>query len=499
MAAAAFPRIRLSIFAGEEIQAKEPAIIPIAQQNVSEGINMEVVQAAKLLARNHAFHLGREFIKPVHARITFSVEHGVTFDCCSDPRLQVIYFKSGQHASAIPKSLADARVCQVEPTQEMLEQARSQTTEEVVFVDRVALALQKEGITHPQTIELEIIPFIPAIQGKGLTTSSLRFPHLLLDLFKRQKQGELAADSSVCIVGPGLMEYQDPSVLPTCPQFAELLAMMPSGKFTLLDIDNRSLGLLAQQSASNFTTYDPMTYRVFTTKGLPDYVESPEYQRLFKIMKKTFSMLASAPNSAEEMLDGKGMLQTLVLRVQSEQLELREFDITKSSFKPGEQFDVIVATMSIINAYQQEMDEKPHANHFGKLTKFLQALKVGGTLYLDTMMMHRLLRVAGPEGLELGMKYLETMIGNQLQITKIPFSGFKEGATGGFSTITGLSMHLPKGINKRVFSTTSSDLWAITRTNLEVDSAQKGPIGLRLVQLLRNQTATSASSATASV
>ncbi|WP_420420847.1 hypothetical protein [Simkania sp.] len=487
MAAIAFPTIRLSIVAGEMGLASEPEKVQIVNSTVSPEINEQVVDWTKSLAKDHVFLLGQEFQKPAHARITFSVEHGVVFEDCDDPHLREIYLTNSRQVAVVPKSFADKHVCQIEPTPEMIESARAQTSEEVVFVDGISLALHMQGVTRPETVNLEIVPFIPLNKGRGLTTSSLRFPHMLLDLLKRQEQGKLTDDSSVCVVGPGLLEYEDPSVLPTCPQVAELLALFPQGNFTLLDRDKRALTLMAKQCAKNFMTYDTAAYRAYTMKDLPEFVENPEYQRLFEEMKRNFSQLTIAPSNADEMLDGFGGLKPLVLRVQKEQMAFRAFDITKSSFRTGEQFDVIVATLSIVNAHEQEIDKNPHGNHFGKLTKFLEALKVGGTLYLDASMIQRLVKVAGPEGFELGMKYLEASIGNRLEIEEVPLSSFKNDVKGSVNTISALSQHHPKGFSEHIYLTTTSTLWAITRSEEMVDPAQKGPVALQLLQLLQRQ------------
>lgn len=495
MAAVAFPKIRFSIISGEMGRVNEPDHVRIVNREVQEGIGKAVVMLAESIAKDHVYHLGEEFRGAALARITFSVERGIVFESCTDPRLQECYFRNSQHVIPMPKSMAPSSVHQIDSTPELLDHVPPNLSKDVVFVDATAVLLHEQGLDKPQTVELEIVPFIPLTKGRGLTTSSLRFPHLLLDLLKRLEQGQLAPDSSVCIIGPGLMEYEDPNILPACPQFAELLAMIPGGKFTLLDINKPSLQLLSRQYARNFTAYDPMAFRSYTLEsGVGEFVESSEYQKLFEVMRGNFAQLAVAPNNATEMLKGIGPLQPLFLRVDSNQLALRVFDITKSSFKKEDQFDVMVATMSIVNAYQDEMSENPHMNYFGKLTKFLEALKVGGTLYLDSVMIQYLLDVAGREGFDLGIQYLEAMIGNRLQLEKISFEGFKEGATGALNTITALSMYPPKGIDRQAYSTTTSDLWAITRTNEQVDPAQKGQIALQLLQLLRSQPTAEASS-----
>jgi len=490
--AASIPKIRLSIVSGELGKVSDPNSVSIVRTEAEKGINEVVISLVHSIAKDYVFQLGEEFRNQAQARINFSVERGVVFEACSDPRLEECY---SQHAILLPKTEVKGPVWLIEPTPDMLEEPLPNSRADEVLVDVASMILQKQGLEAPQSVELEIVPFIPLTKGKGLTTSNLRYPHLLLDLLNRLEKGLLPADSSVCIVGPGLIDYEDSNVFPTCPQFAELLGMIPKGKFTLLDIDKDSLTRLSKQIANNFTAYDLMGFRTYTfRKGVGEFVESPEYQKLFRVMGKHFAQLALAPSNAEEIIQGNAPIQPLVLRVQQNQLALRVFDITKSFFKQTDQFDVMVATMSIVNAFQDEMTEKPHLNHFGKLIKFLEALKVGGTLYIDAVMIQHLFSVGGQEGFDLGIKYLESVIGNRLQLEEIPYSSFKEGASGMVNTITAASMNFPKGIDRNVYLTTTSDLFAITRTSEKVDPKEKGPIALKLLELLKDMQSSSGKS-----
>ena len=293
----------------------------------------------------------------------------------------------------------------------------------------------------------------------------------------------------VCFVGAGLLEYEDESVLPTCPQFIELFSLIPNGRYVLLDNNAHALKLMRDQFSRRFASYDPIMLRACSFEGSPGFVADARYQALFQQMKDNLARVTIAPMNADEMLAGFGKLEPLLLRFQEGQVEVRDFDINSTNFGEGEQFNIIVATMSIFNASHEDFRDNPHKNHFGKLTKFLLALKENGSLFMDMHMMEVLRTWAGPEMFGLGIRYLEMLVGNELLIEEIPVSDFQEKSVGTRSTLSSLSTNMLAGVSRNIITIDTSAIVVITRTANTVDLAEKNAIALQLLGELRGRAA----------
>lgn len=221
-------------------------------------------------------------------------------------------------------------------------------------------------------------------------------------------------------------------------------------------------------------SYDSLSLRGYTIEDIggkknPFYVADDGYQAAFTEMKNNLAAKAIAPRNAREMLDGVGEVKPLTLVLNPGQVEVREFDILTSDFHDGEQFDIMVATMSIVNALARDLDKTPAANHFEALAKFLLALNEKGALYIDSKVMMAIKEKVGQEGFALGIRYLETLLGNELRVEEVSLPSF----AGGRGTIMNNSSHKPLGLEHRFdMKVTTSDIMILTRSETAVDQGE---------------------------
>lgn len=459
---AAIPQIKLTLPIQEGLLFDDPNDIEFMRKEVTPGLDPNIVYLAESIAKDHFYHMSSTLPEVVTAQITCSVEHGVVFNSCSDERLKNCFFENTRKAFAIPAEgksmLSGTPVHLIEPTAQM----KAAAPEGSFFVDAIALHLKANGLTGATTFNLELRPYYVVGTGKGLTTGNLRHPHLLQGILEKN----FRPDAKVCIVGPGLLEYQDKSIPPSCPQFAEIFSLLPMAEYTILDNDTHAIDVLAGQFSKGYTFYDPVMFRAYTMPGSPECTQDRTFLSLFDRMKHTLGERALTPK-AKEILANIGTVKPLMLHLQNkEQVKVQEFDINSSSFSEGKKFDVMVATMSICNAIQEEVLRNPLANHFEKLVKFLDALEDQGSLFMDTNVIDMLCSPGGL-GLEGGKKYLEERLGRSLTFEIIPVSSFVKKVEGSRGTISLLSSHLLQGAEKQVMSVDTSSIIVITKGTKE--------------------------------
>lgn len=480
------PQIRYTIQAGRVYN--EPDHVSTIDRHVSPGISERIITLTDSLVKDYVYRLGKNFSNIAHARITFSVEKGIVFGPCSDTILPILYFQNAQSFIPLPSEVVASHVYQAVPTPKMLRQ----TPPNHVFVDIAALSLHKSGLEAPVTIDLEIVPStqekknapLPSTEEKKsaplLMSANLRFPHLLLALLERLDQGRHPRNSSVCIIDPGVLEYEISGLFETCPQLAESLAVFPEGKFTVLSGDKRTIRQIEEQAEMGLTTYDPAALRLYTDrKG--EFVKDPKYQNLFARLKENLGRLAVAPSHTKEMLAGIGEAEPLFLRVLPRQLELRGFEITSPSFNSGEKFDIIVAVGTTVDPSEAKKKINPPSSKLLQLAKLIDALKIGGTIYLDLMMSYFFLDAEDQREYDSKMRQLEIIVGNRLEIERIPFSSFQQEAVKPIETITFVTTNEIKGIQGNQAKVRTSNLWTITRMGKKVNTARRNEIDERLI------------------
>ena len=473
------PRCSFLMMAFDPGKVSEPENTPVMERSIPSEVHPFQARLLEDIAKDYIFHCIQErkdALPTLTARLSFSIERGIEFENCSHSDFEemiTIHFQQ-----AIPFARDEARklgeIHRIQPTEQMLCQLPdSLNPVDLEFIDAMAVSLVKQGATQPLTVDLEVRTFFPANKGQGLTTGNLRFPHLLLAMRERLLRGDHSTVPNVCIVGPGLFEY-DEKITPTCPQFVEMFSLFPEGRFTLLDNDPHSLKSMDEMFSRRIASYDSVMLRAYATENFGEatnsyYVAEDDYQATFSAMKDNLATRAIAPRNAREMLDGVGKILPLTLLLDQGQVEVCAFDILSSDFHGGEQFDIIVATMSIVNAFAKDLEAAPFANHFELLAKFLLALNENGAFYIDTKIIMAIKERWGSEGFALGIRYLETLLGNELHIEEVVTPSF----TGGRGTILNLSAHKPLGLEHRPdMKVTTSDIMILTRSEVVVDQGE---------------------------
>lgn len=326
------------------------------------------------------------------------------------------------------------------PSEEVRLQGEQQLPgQPLAFFDPTAAALWQAKIQAPVQIDLEVGCYQVTQAPGGLTTANLRFPHLLKDLslkFSNEQKGE---GMSIGIVGPGLSEAKD--TLSSCPQFVEIYGLFPKAHYLLLDRDKRALSvLIGQLHDCQFTAYDPLMLKTYLFSE--KYQISSVYQKTFRDINSTLGELAIEPKNAKEMLQGHGQIDSLTVKVDPKNVDLREFEINASQFEEQDkaQFDVLVATLSISAAVDSQ-SSRTLLTKLETLGKFLELLKPNGALYIDALFTTKfLLGPYGEEGMKLGLKYLESCLGNRLKNDEIPLSDFQTQMTNIIGTLNSLDL-----------------------------------------------------------
>jgi len=406
-----------------------------------------ILNTLEAIASDFVFEIGQQVEVTAYARLTFSVKHGLVFNSYSDERIKKVYMEtiSSSTAAVTEKDVIPCgfeSVKRLTPTAENLAEATSKClNEKLVFFDLLALNLAQKGIKTPVEIILEVKGRRVVNTCGGLTTATIRFPHMLMDLSKRFANNRESSEMQICIVGPGLR--QDEGNAPTCPQFVEINSLFPLANYLLLDNNKDALKQLKHMFQEfQYAAYDPLTLLGHKDKTKQSAPES--YQDLFQSMSDNLAKMAINPENEScsehtaEMLSGKGTPHQFCIKVNPDKIQIREFEIIDSQFKEEDkaQFDVIVATMSILLAF---FSKKPTdaLTFFQSFKKFLETLKETGSLYMDAVFMNLMHQHYRWEGVNLGIQYLENCLGNKLKIEDIPlsdFMGFSKGITGVIKT-----------------------------------------------------------------
>jgi len=265
----------------------------------------------------------------------------------------------------------------------------------------------------------------------GLSTGYLRFPHLLVGIASDiDKNKRLSQDLNVCIVGPGIREGAH---LCECPQLVELRAMMPKAHYLLLDNDKKLLELLGKAiGRQKLLAYDPTMLRGRTLGNHTNpFLAKEPLLSVLNDLKPVLANQTPVPKEPLQLLKGMGESKEILVKIDPNRIELRDFDIRSSQFKETDkgQFDVVVATMSITNTFCEQRKTNTALDCFQQVGKFLELLRPGGVFYADAVLFEFLLK-HGEEGIELGHEYLEAIVGNRLEVVTWPLDLVEKGAVG---------------------------------------------------------------------
>lgn len=444
----------------EDLEVSKKSLTPLDAK-----VSPFVLSLLESIARDYVFS-EREHLKgEIKARLSMSLKNGIQFNSCSDPK--IVEICKEPQGNAVTKEDAEkyglTHLKRAEPTAEMIKDAnRHFQGREVIFIDPWAYQLFQNEVNDPLQIDLEVPKVFRIDLAAGQTTSPLRFPHLLKDLNMRYKRGREDPNLKICIAGPGLNEHK--GFLPTSPQFVEIFSLFPNAQFLLLDNDKHAIEVLKQQfNTFKIASYDPCMLRLRTTDS-SSYLSKKEYQKVFSIMKENLASRAKKPPNAGDMLAGKGPFTSLVVNIADNKIEVRDFDINTAQFKDEDKFDVIVATLSIINALNHQLETSKFCNPYPVLKKFINSLRERGSLYIDVKLFESFI---APHR-DLIIKCLEGSIGNRLRIEEIPLSDFQP--TAGISgTITSIRIPILDNNLKGPTDISTHDLIAIIRTSEKVD------------------------------
>ncbi len=480
MSIKSIPKYSLEFFFQDpEIKIENPDQLLIRTRELSPSsanIKPEILEVIESLCKDYICSLGKMFKEPMTARLTLSPINGISFDPGSE-KIKAVYEQiTREVAIAIPKNDAISQGIQQLKKKNVSAQEKQKAfaqfqQKQILFLDPHAYQLWKSGLKAPLKIDVEMVACLSTGQGGGLTTGFLRFPHLLGDLANRFQTKRLDQQTKICIVGPGLFIPEKGT--PSCPQFVEVFSLFPKANFLLLDNDTSALERMdGQFHKCKFAGYDSSMLRVYTTNIQSNTYYAPQkYQILFQQMKDLFAENALAPTNAKEMLAGIGGIKPLLLKVDPEKIHLREFDILTSAPKEEEKgtFNIVIATMSMLLAIG-ELDKNSSTNPLMIFRKFLELLSENGSLYVDSTLIDYLYSAYGDENMDLGLRYLELLLGNELSIEEVAIADFSPNVLSAHSTLLNLSMSNSKELVTGTNVTTSS-VTVITRTAKKTEQA----------------------------
>lgn len=406
----------------------------LSQVGASSSINPNFLKVVEAIAKDYVYNVKNEQPKPINARISFTPEDGIVIKKCEDKRFRKIFSETAKGygvAINIPdfNSLGMPHLKQANVSEEDKIRAEKEAGEELVFVDPYVMQAHQENWLEPIEIDLRIKYLVNA-QMYGQTTGYLRFPHFLDDVLQRFNHLR-SSSPKICVMGPGIIGETKTF---SCPQVMELYSLFPKASYVLLDNDEKLLETLADQFQGKkrkpLANLDPTMLRAFTyaPRGVPSslYVHSEKYQKIFQQMKEGFIKEAQDPKTASRILNGLITTKSIPIKINPDHFQIRNFDINSSEFINQDKgsFDFVLATMTISNAILNSKKEEAPDN-FSILLKFLEILKVNGSLYLDIDTYNNYFKNCYSLNLfESRMEWIESQLGNKLKVELIPIADY---------------------------------------------------------------------------
>ncbi len=324
-----------------------------------------------------------------------------------------------------------------------------------------------ESFSNETYIILDVKLLHPMGLPLGLSTGYLRYPHLLRDLWFRFAFDRLREDVNVCIIGPGL--YKAPKLESTCPQFVEILALFEKATFTLLDVDPISLNAFRESFHNKkIALYDPRTLHAVTDDRKVEnnvLCQAPdEYIPAFSMVKRGLASKTSDPDKTYDMLEGKGQLEPLSLKVDPQKIKINHYDAVSSEMVTVEGgYDVIVATHSISNAYYTAKENGRDFDSARAFGGILTSLKRGGALYLDSIGYDHIkdgIESKSQASFQAYIRTIETKLDTKFRIDTVPVTSYYKNAISNSTTSSFCLM----GENHQYRNITCGSVVVMTRT-----------------------------------
>lgn len=468
MSASVLPKLKLSFLVPDEevYPFSEPGQIPIISSSLESSdsaINQVAAEMIIGIARDFAFLLKRDLKHTISMQIKLFQEEGIVIN---DPRYAALFNDNVKGMGvAVPTALVEevglAHLKKSEVDKDEIKRGELQIGEPCIIVNPFAFLMWQNGIKEPIELNMEISGFHAKGKGGGLTTAAFRFPHMYLDMVSRF-EGRRRNELKVCIVGPGLQKPD--GKLGFCSQFVELKALFPKAHFLLLDNDTEALAYLEKQfKGVKAAAYDPLTLRMLTFDQLKTNVLlAPEkFQPMLAEMKNELAACAKFPSNAKEMLQGFGEIKQMMLEVNPDYIELREFDINTSEFKGDEKFDVMVATMSICLA----LSEGDPQDFKKIMLKYVERLNKEGSLYIDSGLMHQILIPAlGCDNPEEVAALLSEEAGVKFSLDRVGLETYLPETAGDIGSLPNPDLFSARNDDRGIVSITTHSVFVLTST-----------------------------------
>ena len=469
--------------------------IPISQRSLSPldtNIPDNLITLLEHHLKEYVFSLKEEKPPLLKARFSFSQKDGIEVLSTTDERIRAI-IKGEELGAAMLVSEAvqqgTLHLKRLKPDIKTIQDMEAKLGGPAIFTDTFAVLLWQKRIEGRINLEVEVDYRTALSQGGELTTGPLRYPHLWRHLFEQKKKNQsdisTVVPSVIGMVGPGMIQDKGS---PFCPQFIELLALFPETQFELFDNDKTALEIMNKQfKVCKLAFYDPSMLTLRTCKNLRAGLYAPKkYQPTLRKIKEVIAKKTLLPKNVNAILDGQARIEKITLKLESDKIKVRDFDIITSKFgeEENKKFDFLVATFSINLALRTLLEQDRKQNPFNILVKFLLTLKENGTLYLDTSLREQVLQDRyGEKGLNLGIRYMQSILGNCIRLEEIPFSDFDPQNVNHVGVISSITIEGAKEFGYKQNVGTSS-ITAMTRTSdkFVVDEEKKETIKLELMQ-----------------
>jgi len=469
-----------------ELIIEEQALHPPASS-----IPSDILEFGEMMGRFYVYSLGTAFNENVTATLIFNSDTTPQL-LCEDEKAKTIFEQFLLRTLSSPSMKSQLKGRQRKIVRESKKKDESWVNfnrEVLLFFETSAQIMRCTKITEPVQINLEIKGREPINEGGGLTTTCIRWPNLLKYLHYHLDDTRLSDQLHIGIVGIGLVE--EDKLPPFSPQFVEIFSLCPNATFLLLDNNKHCLERMTEQfHQCKFASYDPLALRMRTYPDLENmYIAPQSYQETFEAMKDTLTVKSTKyQKNAADMLKGIGRIQRMMLEVDPTKIELRDFDINTSALNEidKKKFNAVIGTMSITLAFQSLISENLSINYFPTLGKFLEMLKENESLYIDKMCMQCLIEYYGPSVMELGIHYIECLLGNRLKIEEIPINDFAPETLGDSITIPQFT--IKQALSKNSLPTVDThSVTVITRTSEPVscDKEETEAVLRKLEEMLK--------------
>lgn len=399
------------------------------------------------------------------ARVSLSPEKGVVIDSCNQPLFQIFMQSMKMYYIAVTRDAAIAskmlhvlqRTTVSQTTIEEVETAFK--TDEVLYFDAHALKLHAEKLEGTATLDFELNVYHDADFSSNGKAASLRFPHLLLALNNRHPKLKNNLKAQICVIGPRLKELTNGRSF--SPTLMELYALFPKARFCVLDPDPQIIAKLKATFKNQDVFYDPLMLKGYAEGFKASSIRpSQVYVSLFQ---QLYNELLS--RSSQHLPH-----EVMPLNVDTRFFEFEGWDLLAANFsgKKKRGYDIIVAILSLSDAVNVQSTGTIDSTALCLLlSRYLSALKVNGSLYIDGLILRILKRVQPVKSIETVLDNLGALVGNKIECDSIPLNHFLPGALGNHGLIESATQEEAARTSK-MFKISSTDVIALKRTSKKV-------------------------------